>query len=89
LPGLTVSCKIIVREIPGVLFIPIDAIFKDQTNDFVYVRTNSGFERKPVKIGSENSDFAIILEGLKENEELALTDPYLNKEETKTQAKNK
>jgi len=89
LPGLTVSCKIIVREIPGVLFIPIDAIFKDQTNDFVYARTNSGFERKPVKIGSENSDFAIILEGLKENEELALTDPYLNKEETKTQAKNK
>ena len=89
LPGLTVSCKIIVREIPGVLFIPIDAIFKDQTNDFVYARTNSGFERKPVKIGSENSNFAIILEGLKENEELALTDPYLNKEETKTQAKNK
>jgi HlyD family secretion protein len=89
LPGLTVSCKIIVREIPAVLYIPIDAIFKDQTNDFVYARTNSGFKRKPVKIGPVNSDFAIILDGLKENEELALTDPYLNKEETKAQSKNK
>jgi len=43
------------------------------------------FKRKPVKIGSVNSDFAIISEGLKENEELALTDPYLNKEEIKAQ----
>jgi multidrug efflux pump subunit AcrA (membrane-fusion protein) len=89
LPGLTVSCKIIIREIPGILYIPIDAIFKDQTNDFVYARTNSGFKRKPVKIGSVNSDFAIISEGLKENEELALTDPYLNKEEIKAQSKSK
>jgi HlyD family secretion protein len=89
LPGLTVSCKIIIREIPAVLYIPIDAIFKDQLNDYVYIRTNSGFKRQDVKIGPANSDFAIVLEGLKENEELALTDPYLNKEETKAVAKNK
>ena len=89
LPGLTVSCKIIIREITDVLYIPIDAIFKDQMNDYVYVRTNSGFSKKSVKIGPVNSDFAIVLEGLKENEELALTDPYLNKEESKAVAKNK
>ncbi|MGC1390976.1 MAG: HlyD family efflux transporter periplasmic adaptor subunit [Bacteroidales bacterium] len=89
LPGLTVTCKIIIREIPGVLYIPLDAVFKDQTNDFVYARTNSGFKRKPVKIGSVNSDFAIVSEGLNENEELALTDPYLNKEETKAQRKSR
>lgn len=89
LPGLTVSCKIIIREINGVLYLPIDAIFKDQTDDFVYAKTNSGFKRKSVKIGPVNSDFAIISDGLKENEELALTDPYLNKEETKAQTKNK
>jgi hypothetical protein len=89
LPGLTVSCKIIIREIPTVLYIPIDAIFKDQANDFVYVKTNSGFKRKTVKIGSVNSDFAIVTDGLNENEELALTDPYLNKEETKAESKTK
>lgn len=89
LPGLTVSCKIIIKTIPGILFIPIDAIFKDQANDYVYVKTNSGFKRKPVKIGSVNSDFAIVMDGLNENEELALTDPYLNKEETKAESKKK
>ena len=89
LPGLTVSCKIIIREIPAVLCIPLDAIFKDQTDEYVYVKTNSGFKRKPVRIGSVNSDFAIVTDGLKENEEIALTDPYLNKEETKVKSKNK
>ena len=63
------------------MYIPIEAIFKDQGNEFVYVRTTSGFKRKDVKIGSVNTDFAIVSDGLAENEELALTDPYLNKEE--------
>jgi HlyD family secretion protein len=83
LPGLTVSCKIIINEIPGVLYIPIESIFKDQGNEFVYIKTASGFKRKDVKIGSVNNDFAIVTEGLAENDELALTDPFINKEEGK------
>jgi multidrug efflux pump subunit AcrA (membrane-fusion protein) len=84
LPGLTVSCKIIVSEIKDVLFVPIETVFKDQSNEFVYVRTGSVFKRRDVKIGTVNSDFALVKEGLNENEELALTDPFLNKEEDKT-----
>ena len=84
LPGLTVSCKIKISEITGVLYIPIESIFKDQGNEFVYVKTTSGFKRKDVKIGAVNTDFAIVTDGLAENEELALTDPFLNKEEDKS-----
>ena len=83
LPGLTVSCKIKINELTGVLYVPIEAIFKDQGNEFVYVRTTSGFKRRDIKIGSVNTDFVVVKEGLAENEELALTDPYLNKEEGK------
>lgn len=79
MPGLTVSCKIKVSEITGVLYIPLEGIFKEQGNEFVYVRNSSGFERRDVKIGSINSDFAVVKEGLAENEEIALTDPFLNK----------
>ncbi len=89
LPGLTVSCKIKINEIKDTLYIPLEAIFKDQGNEFVYVKNPSGFERRDIKIGSTNSDFAIVTGGLKENEELALTDPFLNKEETeKNEKKN-
>lgn len=83
LPGLTVSCKILISEKPDVLFIPVETIFKDQSNEFVYVKSGSGFKRRDVKIGSANTDYAVVLDGLKENEELALTDPFLNKEESK------
>jgi HlyD family secretion protein len=81
LPGLTVSCKIKISEITGVLYIPIEAIFKDQGNEFVYVKTTSGFKRKDLKIGPVNTDFAVVIDGLAENEELALTDPFINNEE--------
>jgi len=83
LPGLTVSCKIIINELAGVLYIPLESIFKDQANEFVYVKTSSGFKRNDVKIGAVNSDFAVVKEGLTENEEVALTNPFLNKEEEK------
>ena len=89
LPGLTVSCKIIISEISGVLYIPIEAIFKEEDKEFVYVRTNSGFKRRDVKIGSVNTDFAIVTDGLNENEELALTDPFLNVEEVKSKEQKK
>ena len=84
LPGLTVSCKIKINEITGVLYVPIEAIFKDQGNEFVYVKTSSGYKRKDIKVGPVNTDFVVIKEGLTENEELALTDPFLNKEESKS-----
>jgi multidrug resistance efflux pump len=84
LPGLTVSCKIIISEIAGVLYIPIESIFNDQLNEFVYLKTASGFKRKDVKIGAVNTDFAIVTEGLAENEELALSDPFLNIDENKS-----
>ncbi len=84
LPGLTVSCKIKINEIAGVFYVPIEAIFKDQGNEFVYVKTSSGYKRKDIKVGPVNTDFVVIKEGLTENEELALTDPFLNKEESKS-----
>jgi HlyD family secretion protein len=88
LPGLTVSCKIEISEITGVLFIPIESIFKDQKNEFVYVKTTSGFKRKDVKIGAINTDFAVVINGLAENEELALADPFLNKNEDNSKKGN-
>jgi multidrug efflux pump subunit AcrA (membrane-fusion protein) len=84
LPGLTVSSKIKIQEIPDALFIPVESIFKEMGNNFVYVNTNSGFKRKDIKIGTANSDFAVVLEGLAENDEIALMNPFLNKEEEKS-----
>jgi len=78
LPGLTVSCKIVISEQPDVLYIPIEAVFKDEMGEYVYVKVRSNFKRREVKIGAQNTDFAVVLEGLEEGDKLALADPFLN-----------
>jgi HlyD family secretion protein len=86
LPGLTVSCRIIVNETPNVLYIPLEALFKDQGTEFVYIKSGAGFKRRDIKIGASNTDFTVVTEGVAENDELALTDPFLNKKEEKENA---
>ena len=88
LPGLTVSCRIIVSEIPAVLYIPLESLFRDQASDYVYLKSRAGFKRRDIKTGAINTDFAIINEGLEENDLIALSDPFLKKEEVKKKNEN-
>lgn len=81
LPGLTVSCKIIVSEIPDVLYIPLESLFNEQGIDYVYLKSGSGFKRRDVKTGAINTDYAIVTEGLAENDQVALSNPFLKMEE--------
>ena len=89
LPGLTVSCKIIVSEIPDVLFIPLESLFNELGTDYVYVKSGSGFKRQNIKTGSVNADYVIVKEGLKENDIIALSNPFLNLEEVQEKKSDK
>lgn len=88
LPGLTVSCKIIVSEITGVLYIPLESLFKDQGIEFVYLKSGSGFKRHDIKTGTINTDFAIVTGGLDENAVIALSNPFLKNEKVKEKKEN-
>ncbi len=81
LPGLTISCKILVSEIPDVLFIPLESLFNEQGIDYVYIKSGSGFKRRNIRTGAINTDYAIVTEGLEEDDLIALSNPFLNKEE--------
>lgn len=82
MPGMTVSLKITVNKLRDVHFVPLEALFKKDGKDFVYTKKGASFEKKEVTIGQANNDFVVIAAGLKENTELALTDPFVKKEET-------
>lgn len=88
LPGLTVSCKIRIREVQNTIYIPVGSLFKTQGMEYVYIKTGSGFKRRDVKTGPVNTDYAVIMEGLTEKDEIALSDPFLNREETASQKSN-
>lgn len=82
LPGLTVRCRIIVNELHDVLYVPIESVFRDELSEYVWLKNGSGFRRADVKTGAVNTDYVVITEGLSVNDLIALTDPYINREET-------
>lgn len=83
MPGMTVSCHIIVDKIDSVLFVPIEGLLKKEGKNIVYLVKGNSFEHKEVKLGAYNNDYVVIEEGLKEGDRIALGDPTKYKEETK------
>ncbi|MDR1368746.1 MAG: efflux RND transporter periplasmic adaptor subunit [Dysgonamonadaceae bacterium] len=82
LPGLTVSCRIILDKIEGVLYVPIDAVKLEGDKNYVFKKTSGGYEKTEVETGINNSDYIVITKGLDEKDKIALIDPFV-KEETK------
>lgn len=75
LPGLTVSCRIIVDEIPEVVYIPLEALHVEGDRSYVYKKMMSGYDRVEVQAGLTNSDYVIIESGLDKGDKVALIDP--------------
>lgn len=76
LPGLTVSCRIIMDRIEDVLFIPLDALKTEGNRSFVYKKSGNRYEKVEIETGQNNTDFIIVTKGLKEGDEIALIDPF-------------
>lgn len=89
LPGLTVSCRILVNKINNVVFVPIDAVKKDGIEDYVYQKTGSSYKKVIVETGAVNTDFIVITKGLKEGDVVALSDPFAIEKEKKSKKEQK
>ncbi|MEA4903538.1 MAG: efflux RND transporter periplasmic adaptor subunit [Petrimonas sp.] len=76
LPGLTVSCRIIMDKVENVLFIPLDALFVEGDKNFVYKKKGAGYEKAEIETGISNTDYIVVVGGLKEGEEIALVNPF-------------
>lgn len=82
LPGLTVSCRLILQKIDDVLFIPIEAVqTKPDGGKYVYKKSGGGYNTVDVELGLSNSDYSIVVSGLDKDDEVALINPF--PEETK------
>lgn len=80
LPGLTIGCRLIIDQIDDVVYIPLDALRTEGDTEFVYKKRGKGYDRVEVETGRSNSDYVIIEKGLKEGDDIALADPYANKD---------
>jgi len=84
LPGLTVSCRIELGKIENALYIPIEALKTEDDQGFVYKKVIGGFEKIGVITGESNKNYIVIIEGLGENDQVALMDPFASEEDDKS-----
>ena len=78
-PGMNASCSIQTKFEEDALMVPIQTIYGVQDRQFCLVSTGDGYETREVKIGGNNSQQALVLEGLNEGEELVMN-PGANKD---------
>jgi multidrug efflux pump subunit AcrA (membrane-fusion protein) len=89
LPGLTVSCRILIDKLDKVNYVPLDALHSDVVEDYVYKKTSSGFIKVVVETGAKNADYIVITKGLEVGDVVALTDPTVQKDDKKTKKDKK
>ena len=70
-PAMTTQCDIIIETIPDVLYIPLEALFSDDTISYVY----TGNIRQEVIAGRSNDNFVIIKRGLHQDQKVLLSVP--------------
>lgn len=76
LPSMTTSNDILVAEVDSVLFIPLDAVHKDEENPkltYVIVKDGSSFIKKEIKLGMMNENEVIIEKGLDKDDKILLS----------------
>ncbi len=74
-PGMTAKVKIIVDELKDVLYIPVQAVFVEKDQQFVFLRDGGTYRRQSVKVGNYNDEFIEVIEGLGEGDHVALRMP--------------
>ena len=84
-PGMTANVQIPVASADNVVAVPLAAVFTEtdpdtgETERYVFVKKDDGFERRPVQIGVSDFFFAEIQKGLSPGEVVALEMPEAEK----------
>ena len=74
--GLPVRVQILVHEYPGVLYVPVGAIFLDALDrPTVYVRTGRWAEARAVELVASDDRVAVLGSGVEEGDELLIALP--------------
>ncbi|MBZ5584188.1 MAG: HlyD family secretion protein [Acidobacteriia bacterium] len=79
-PGLLADVEIQVEKIPSALHVPNQAVMRKDGKPTVFVKLANGkFQAREVQLGKASESVMVITAGLKEGEEVALSDPTANK----------
>jgi multidrug efflux system membrane fusion protein len=76
-PGEFINARVLVRTEKGVLTVPSNAIQRGPNGMFTYVvKADSTVEARPLKVGDESGAVTVVTGGLKEGEQVVLSNQY-------------
>ena len=73
-PAMSSNNNIILTSEEEVLFVPIKAVYKENGESFVYIKTGSGPKKQNIETGMENDEFVLVKNGIEEGD-LIIMDP--------------
>lgn len=79
-PGQRAKVNIISDRKPDVLQIPVQSVMVEGEQHFCVLKTSAGWKAHQVVIGANNDSFAVVEEGLKEGDQVALNPELLWKD---------
>jgi len=74
-PGMTTINKVIVKQRTKVLYIPQEAVFRNNDANIVFIKHGSGFSERIIQLGEKNEDYIVVTNGLSDSDEIALLNP--------------
>ncbi len=74
-PGMTAKVEIIVDELKDVTYVPVQSVFVENGEHFVFRQTLGGYERRPVEIGGHNNEYIELRKGVEPGESVLLKMP--------------
>jgi RND family efflux transporter MFP subunit len=80
-PAMTTANEINVAKLSNVISIPLEAVHTQDTTTFVYIRDGRVLKQE-VKLGLQNDNAAVILQGVSEKDEIYLSPPPASAELT-------
>lgn len=79
-PAMTSNNDIILANYDSALFVPLNAVFRENGTKYVYLKTKDGEKQQTITTGFDNEEFIIVKSGLTEGD-LLLMEPPTSPEE--------
>jgi hypothetical protein len=71
IPDLSGAAEILIGRQEEVLVVPLEALFEEGDQDFVYLKTGESFEKHQVEVGTRSHTHAAVLSGLSADQVVA------------------
>ncbi|MEN8115998.1 MAG: efflux RND transporter periplasmic adaptor subunit [Bacteroidota bacterium] len=74
-PAMSSNNDIILANYESALFVPINAVFKENGTDYIYLKTKEGPKKQVIETGFENEEFILVKNGVEEGDIVLLSPP--------------